>query len=523
MRPDQATRSWMLIFTGSFFIVCWLASFSPFVSALELAFHQQLLVLSPVVSTSTEISAAALKDYAPQYVLLLVFALILLQLLFIDGQGHAFNYLILVVFSLFMLQMLLAVFSQSWFPAVWASLSFIVCSVVLQVWARWPALQTVVRPEAKCSIALLRQLIAKKGYNEAVQLILSCPFSDALYDLTYDLGVELENTGQLKLAREIYNWMSQYDPAMREFVERVDSLGSTDAMDQNLTLDATSNMPTQFGHFQLLGRKGRGATATVYEAHDMHTHQRIALKILNQRLEDNSGERDIMGFLHEAITVSTLEHPNIVKIHDADVLGDCAYIAMDYISGYPMSERIRRRKLLTAAESLRIMRSVLSALVLAQQKGIIHGDIKPANIMYDKKRDIYIITDFGAAHSQQRINAAREQSQERRIVGTPAYMSPEQLSGGRADGRSDLFSLAVTIYHLLSGKQPFQGKKLSELKHNILHQEVDMQALTVPDSIKQILQKALHKKPYQRFADASQMLHSVLYCQQKLLEKKGAN
>ena len=221
--------------------------------------------------------------------------------------------------------------------------------------------------------------------------------------------------------------------------------------------------------------------------------------------------------------MSALEHPNIVKIHDADVLGNRAYIAMDYISGYPMSERIRRRKLLTAAESLRIMRSVLSALVLAQQKGIIHGDIKPANIMYDKKRDIYIITDFGAAQSQHRLNSARDPASGRRIVGTPAYMSPEQLSGGRADGRSDLFSLAVTIYHLLSGQQPFQGKKLAELKQNILHQEVDMGVLTVPESIKQILHKALQKKPYQRFADASQMLHSVLYCQQKLMEKNNLN
>jgi tRNA A-37 threonylcarbamoyl transferase component Bud32 len=521
MKPDRATRSWMLIFTGIFFIASWLISFSPWVASIESGFHQQLLALAPGQGTAQQ-PTGVMREYVSQYVLLVVFALILLQLLVISGHSRAYAFIILVVFSLFMSQLSLAVFSQAWLPVVWAGISFVACSLILQLWASWPDMRRIVFPEPDCSIALIRRLMAKKAYNEAVLLIRECPFSDALYDVAYDLGVELEQVDNLPLAREVYAWMVQYDPAMCEFVDRIDRLISSD-MQRDSTSELNGPLPKQFGHFQLLGRKARGATATVYEAHDLNTHQRIALKILNQRLEEDGGERDIMGFLHEAITVSSLEHPNIVKIHDADVLGDRAYIAMDYISGYPMSERIRRRKLLTAAESLRIMRSVLSALVLAQQKGIIHGDIKPANIMYDKKRDIYIITDFGAASRQQRKPGVRDVAHERRIVGTPAYMSPEQLSGGRVDGRSDLFSLAVTIFHLLSGKQPFQGGKLSELKDNILHHEVDIDQLSVPDSIKQILQKALHKKPYQRFADASQMLHSVLYCQQKLLDKKKVN
>jgi len=316
------------------------------------------------------------------------------------------------------------------------------------------------------------------------------------------------------MARALYAWLVQFDPGMQDFVVRIDEM-SNPAVEQDLSLDEVTQSRNQFGHFQLMGKKARGATATVYEAFDMKTHKRIALKILNHRLSDDTGERDIRSFLQEATMISHLEHPNIVKIHDADVLGDRAYIAMDYIAGYPMSERLRRKKLLSAAESLRIMRSVLSALVLAQQKGIVHGDIKPANIMYDKNRRHYIITDFGAAYSHQRISP----NAEKKIIGTPAYMSPEQLSGGRTDGRSDLFSLAVTIYHLLSGKQPFSGEKLSDLKDSVLNNPVDMGVLHVPEGIKRILEKALQKKPYQRFADASQMLHSVLYCQQQLLQK----
>ena len=266
-----------------------------------------------------------------------------------------------------------------------------------------------------------------------------------------------------------------------------------------------------------MGKKAQGATATVYEAYDLKTHKRIALKILNQLIDDNTGGRDVLAFLHEAMMVSKLDHPNIVKIHDADVVNEHAYIAMDYIEGYPMSERLRRKRLLTSAESLRIMHAVLNALVAAHQQGVIHGDIKPANIMYDKRKKLYILTDFGAAN-----NGSSLLGNEKRIVGTPAYMSPEQLSGNKMDGRSDLFSLAVTVYHLLTGTQLFAGDKLSELKKNVLHQAVDLQQLNVPGMLRQLLEKALQKKTYQRFADASQMLQAVIYCEQKLKQQQDS-
>jgi eukaryotic-like serine/threonine-protein kinase len=189
---------------------------------------------------------------------------------------------------------------------------------------------------------------------------------------------------------------------------------------------------------------------------------------------------------------------------------------MDYVEGYPMSERLRRKRLITSGESLRIMESVLDALTAAHEKNIVHGDIKPANIMYDNTQKHYILTDFGAAYSD-----FRDKDEERKIIGTPAYMSPEQLNGLRIDGRSDLFSLAVTIYHLLTGYQPFSGEKLSEMKNNVLTQEVDVSILTVPDPVRHILQKALSKKPYQRYADANQMLQAVRRCKKTLAKKAG--
>lgn len=517
MHFKRSSPTWKIVVTAGCFFISWLFSFSTLAGALELAFYQQLLELAPAFNLAIPVTTEQLSFGLHQLTLLVVFGLILLNLLFFNKNGPSLVFIILVVFVLFMSQVLLAVLQQMWLPVVWAILCFIITTSILFVWARMSRIKSFIWPPPVQQISQVKQYIQQRDYNTAVLLIKNCDFTDESFELAYELGQKLEQEKNWVLARVLYSWLVEYDPGMQDFVERIDRITS-ESLEQDLSLNEVTETRSQFGHFQLLGKKASGATATVHEAYDLNTHQRIALKILDQRLNDDTGERDIMTFLNEAITVSQLDHPNIVRIHDADILGEHAYIAMDYIAGYPMSERLRRKKLLTAAESLRIMRCVLNALEVAHHKGIVHGDIKPANIMYDQNRKNYIVTDFGAAYSHQRV-AEGNGSHEKRIIGTPAYMSPEQLQGARIDGRSDLFSLAVTIYHLLSGRQPFRGEKLSDLKANILQQPVDMDVLSVPDSIKQILQKALQKKTYQRFADASQMLHSVLYCEQKLVKK----
>jgi serine/threonine protein kinase len=184
---------------------------------------------------------------------------------------------------------------------------------------------------------------------------------------------------------------------------------------------------------------------------------------------------------------------------------------MEYISGYAMSQRLRRREYITVGECLRISKSVLGALIVAHQHGVIHGDIKPANILYNHKRHTYIVTDFGAAFF-----TGEPQRKGHVIVGTPSYMSPEQLQGKKMDGRSDLYSLAVTLYHLLSGNQPFTGSNLPELKNSIVNDDPVLSHLSLPLSLKEVLLKALQKKTYMRFADAQQMLSAIDYCEAQL-------
>jgi eukaryotic-like serine/threonine-protein kinase len=506
------TRKWMLIFSGCMLLLSILLSLHTSIVGLETAFYQQLIDLTP----RSNLQASAIDQGFPwllqMVVICFLFGTVFICLLLNRCKRLTLIFVIPVISAMLMLEVLLALLQQVWLPMVWSVLMFSLTVVVLFLWVRFPQIKNFVLPEQVCQVKVINQYIQQKDFKTALLILKNCPFSDEMFELAYDLGMQLEEQQDWVTARSLYAWLVKFDPGMQDFVERIDSMGQAKILPQVDSSDKTKTK--HFGQYQLLGKKARGATATVYDAHDTHTHKHIALKILNDKLDDDTGARDVMTFLHEALTASQLDHPNIVKIHDADIIDEQAYIAMDYVEGYPMSERLRRKKLITSGESLRIMESVLDALTAAHEKNIVHGDIKPANIMYDNTGKQYILTDFGAAYSD-----FRDKNEERKIIGTPAYMSPEQLNGLRIDGRSDLFSLAVTIYHLLTGHQPFSGEKLAEMKNNVLNQDVDLSILTVPEPIKQILQKALSKKPYQRYADANQMLQAVRRCKKALTKK----
>jgi len=481
---------------------------------METGFYQQLLALTPRFNLPLEQSLLDLPNGLQELVLLLSFSLLAAYQFFLKRPAPSVVFVILVVFTLLMLQLLLAVMFQLWVPTVWTILTFCLTALLLAVMTRVHQFRNKRPLSVQQQITAIRQQIEKKNYETAVLMLKNGEFSDDLFEIAYDLGVELEAHENWILARYLYVWLVQFDPGLEDFVTRMDYRINPEREEDLSTTEITQNKD-MIGHYQLVGKKAQGATAMVYEAYDLHTHKRIALKILNQAVDNSTAARDVLSFLHEAMMVSRLDHPNIVKIHDADIHNDRAYIAMDYIAGYPLSERLRRKRFLTVAESLRVMKSVLQALVVAHQNNIVHGDIKPANIMYDQNKKMFILTDFGAANKSNQLLDS-----EKRIVGTPAYMSPEQLSGNRMDGRSDLFSLALTIYHLLSGIQPFSADKLTQLKKNVLTLEVDMELLSVPAMLRQLLNKALQKKTYLRFADASQMLQAVIFCEQKLKQAR---
>jgi serine/threonine-protein kinase len=484
-------------------------SFLPAIEALEVGFYRQLIDLSPRVELRATLLEAELPRVMQLVLVLTVTTLSIACRLAPRCPASGAGFVIPVIAGLFMLEILLVVLALLWLPAVWPMMFFGLLSLVQLASDRAPRFRQWLAPNSLCKLEVIRRYVEQKDFLTALRIMQHCPFTDEMFELAYELGISLEQQNDLQRARQVYSWLVQFDPGMQDFIERIDTLQQPGLeFDDSLQPDAEAG--EDFAHYHLLGATAHGATSVVHEAYDLNTHKRIALKILNQSLGDLVNPDDASCFLREAMTVAQLDHPNIVKIHDADIVDRQVYIAMDFITGYPMTARLRRGKLATPAEALRILAQMLDALVAAHHKGIVHGDIKPANIMYDQTRKRYVLTDFGAAYSE-----LRSRVDGHRTIGTPAYMSPEQHLSKRVDGRSDLFSLAVTVYQLLGGVQPFAGESLQHIRARVLHEEIDGAQLRGSHCLWTILAKAMEKKPYRRFADAEQMLRAVQRCEQK--------
>lgn len=512
------SKAWQFgLITGLLVIAC-LLSLTPYAENIERDLFMYIVGLQP--EDRGVLETGPIRSM-PLWFVFLCYALIMTLYVrrFSRSPTTMVSYLtvILILFGLLMLETMLAVFARLFLPVLVPALVMLASSTVfgaLEIYRRFATgglfgAQTVTLDD-------IRDCIEQNDLKRALIMLKQCPYSDELLEIGYELGMLLESNKHWAGAWNLYHWLSKYDPGLSDFVTRIEEIrdNRTKLLELGKSLPVLEPRSTTLGHYRLLKKIAKGSTAIVYEATDLRTHNRVALKVMTAKPEEKVERDRIRQWLNEATIVSQLDHRNIVKIHDAEMQGDSAYIAMDHISGYPMSLRLKKREYLTVGECIRICKAVLRGLAEAHGHGVVHGDIKPANIMYDSKYDTYILTDFGAAYIRRPSRRA-----DNVIVGTPAYMSPEQLEGKKLDGRSDLFSLAVTLYHLLAGHLPFVGANLPELKKSIVHQEPDLGHLTLPVGLVEILLKALQKKPYMRFADAQQMLTSVEYCEAQLRER----
>ena len=511
-------RAWQLGLITLLLGLTYLLSLTSTVSMFEYDFFLYILELQPV---DWELVAITSIRLAPRWNLILVYAVILAVCVhgYTRPRTTAISILtvILILFGLLMLEVILAVFLRLFLPLVFPALVMLLVSSIYWMAELYQGfVSSVLVKQESIALGEVRARIDEGDLRTALSMLKLCPYSDGLLEVGYELGVLLESGKHWASALNLYHWLSIHDPGLSDYAGRIEEIRNNRALQLKLEKSQSVREPgaSTIGNFRLLRKIATGSTAVMYEATDMRSHNRVALKVMRIRQHEKVERDRIKHWLHEAEIVSQFDHDNIVKIHDAELLGNKAYIAMDYISGYSMSLRLRKREYLTVGECIRILKAMLRALAAAHSHGVIHGDIKPANIMYDAVNDTYILTDFGAAYSDR----GAHQNQHK-IVGTPAYMSPEQLAGKKLDGRSDLFSLAVTLYHLLTGHQPFAGNSLPELKQNIVTSEPDLNHLTLPAGITEVIIKALQKKPYMRFADARQMLTSVEHCEKQLRER----
>ena len=303
------------------------------------------------------------------------------------------------------------------------------------------------------------------------------PVDGEMKDILYNLGLDYERKRQLNKAAAVYEYIEDYDRNFKDIGDRKkkliqasetmvfgDGFPATAPNSNGLSAMATDTRPT-LGRYEIIRQLGRGAMGVVYLGEDPRIHRTTAIKTFRfgDDFEPAEAEKMKEKFFREAESAGTLSHPNIVTIYDAGDEQDLAYIAMEYLEGEDLEKYIKKEHLLPMRKVIDYVADISDGLDYAHQKGIVHRDIKPANIML-LKTGVVKITDFGIA----RITAT-SQTQTGVVKGTPYYMSPEQISGKKVDGRSDIFSLGVMLFQLLSGEVPFQGDNPAALMHQIMN------------------------------------------------------
>ena len=259
---------------------------------------------------------------------------------------------------------------------------------------------------------------------------------------------------------------------------------------------------SKLGRYDLIRVLGRGAMGLVYEARDPNLDRRVAIKtILVENLSDEAAAEYEVRFRTEARSAARLQHPNIVSVYDSDRDLDIAYLVMEFIEGDDLKYHLDRGKVYTLAQTLGIMRDLLSALDYAHQQSIVHRDIKPANLLIEASGRVKL-TDFGVARIQNSGEATRTQGT---MVGTLKYMSPEQIQGHPVDARADLFAAGIVLYQLLTGKRAFDAETDFALIQQIIsHEPAAPSQLNpqLPPALDAVMARALAKSRNQRYATA---------------------
>ncbi len=264
------------------------------------------------------------------------------------------------------------------------------------------------------------------------------------------------------------------------------------------------------GRYQIKGVLGKGAMGLVYDGLDPGLNRRVAIKtILVKQLDAEMAQMYSKRFEREVRAVARLNHRNIVQVYDFGSEGDVAYIVMEYIQGKELKDYFDANQRFDLKTAFRLMTELLDALEFAHDAGIIHRDIKPANVMVDSEGHAKL-TDFGVARVVDPDAPASEATMTGAVVGTPAYMSPEQIQGEPIDRRTDIFSAGIIFYQFLTGQKPFEGTQWALAKKIIQDDPIRPSKLVqVPPEIDRIIARALAKRPEARYQSARSFAESL--------------
>src|SRR5712671_7069660 len=276
----------------------------------------------------------------------------------------------------------------------------------------------------------------------------------------------------------------------------------------------------KLGRYLIQSELGRGAMGVVYKATDSVLERMVAVKTVNMALERDGTDKFEERFYQEARAAGSLNHPNIVTVYDVGKAGDIAYIAMEFIEGEELRTLLGEGRPLPVEKAVSIAAQVAEGLAYAHQHGVVHRDIKPANIMVTPGSPVKI-TDFGIA----RMRASGELTQTGMMLGSPKYMSPEQVIGKRADHRSDIFSLGVILYEMLCGNVPFNGENVTALMYQIVNFAPPAPSAVspdIPELLDYIVAKMLAKALEERYQNALEVTGDLRECERQLAAPASA-
>jgi serine/threonine-protein kinase len=356
----------------------------------------------------------------------------------------------------------------------------------------------------------------------AFEKLRKCPV-DEVKDALYNLALDFERKRQFNKAVSVYEHISSKDAKFKDIAERIPKLkaaGETVIMgtaglrkggaEATVLMDGAQQAPT-LGRYEVVKELGRGAMGVVFLGKDPKINRMVAIKTL--QFEPDLEPEDVKAlkerFFREAESAGRLSHPNIVTIYDTGEDQDMCYIAMELLDGRDLKDWTVKDHLMPMRQLVEYIAQVADALDYAHTTDIVHRDIKPANIML-LKNGVVKVTDFGIA----RITTS-SRTATGTVMGTPSYMSPEQLAGKKVDGRSDLFSLGATLYELLTGEKPFTGETIATLMYKIAnerHESPRVYKPEIPESLIKVIDKALVKNPDERYQRGKEMAADLRGC-----------
>ena len=375
--------------------------------------------------------------------------------------------------------------------------------------------------ESNRNLALMFQ--SQGQLDMAFDRFRKCPIDTSVMDGLYNLGLDFERKRQFNKAETVFRYMADHDIDYKDLAQRISRakqlsetviLGgsSTRANESTLILNNQTIEKPMLGRYLVEKELGKGAMGVVYLGRDPKISRVVAIKTLalSNEFDDNELAEVKARFFREAETAGRLNHPNIVTIYDAGEDHDLAFIAMEFLKGEDLSKYTKPDKLLPINQVIEIVIKVADALNYAHVQHVVHRDIKPSNIMVELDTGLVKVTDFGIARI-----ADASKTKTGIVLGTPGYMSPEQILGKKIDGRSDLFSLGITLYLLLTGAFPFSGDSMASLMYKIAneaHTDIRQIKFQHPETFAMIVNKLLEKNLDNRYQTGQQLINDLNKC-----------